>query len=461
MEKNKQIELNTQTNEEINNIKLSSQNNSFSYKEIDSLNQKNNETNILQINNVNENSNSEEKSNLNNKFICIEEKKYRNIGNNIVLFNRFIFGPKNDLWLLILIMAAISFSWSLFIYFIGDFYSKYIYIFLNILFFLSQFFMLLSFLIEPGIIPRNSPDFIIKDNNEKENDKNEKQNEEKNNKIENKENNNRIENKENNNEIKKENIDILIPRIFTERICKTCKIIRPPGASHCRICDNCVLDFDHHCIFVSNCIGKRNHKTFFLFLIFGSIFAIFSTFYSAIVVIYVFIIHSNKSLIYLFKGNKFLLIFSAILMTFSLLYIRNPYCSWEIKVFPGIIGYLLFCYLYFKYFPKEEKSPRYFNPFIIAILGAAIGFGIFVIANLFGQIFHISRGYTIKQKSSIRQKMVYLALQNRSREMDPIYYRPLTSKEKFNNIISFLFKKNEKSLIIPERDLILTYQMNS
>ena len=452
MEKNKQIELNTQTNEEINNIKLSSQNNSFSYKEIDSLNQKNNETNILQINNVNENSNNEEKSNLNNKFNCIAEKKYRNIGNNIVLFNRFVLGPKSDLWLLILIMFSISFSWGLFIYFIGDFYSKYVYIFLNILFFLSQFFMLLSFLIEPGIIPRNSPDFIIKDNNEKENDKNEKQNEEKNNKI---------ENKESNKEIKKQFTNILTPRIFTARKCITCKIIRPPGASHCSICDNCVLDFDHHCAFVSNCIGKRNHKTFFLFLIFGSIFAIFSTFYSAIVVIYVFIIQSDKSLIYLFKGNKFLLIFSATLITFTLIYIGDPYCPFGIKFSPGIIGYLLFCYLYFKYFPKEEKSPRYFNPFIIAILGAAIGFGIFVIANLFGQIFHISRGYTIKQKSSIRQKMVYLALQNRSREMDPIYYRPLTSKEKFNNIISFLFKKNEKSLIIPERDLILTYQMNS
>ena len=87
--------------------------------------------------------------------------------------------------------------------------------------------------------------------------------------------------------------------------------------------------------------------------------------------------------------------------------------------------------------------------------------GIFVIANLFGQIFHISRGYTIKQKSSIRQKMVDLAFQNRSTEMDPKYYRPLSSKEKFNNIISFLFKKNEKSLIIPEIDLVLRYQMNS
>ena len=92
---------------------------------------------------------------------------------------------------------------------------------------------------------------------------------------------------------------------------------------------------------------------------------------------------------------------------------------------------------------------------------AAIGFGIFVIANLLDQIFDISRGYTIKQKSSIRQKMIEIALKNRSREMDPIYYKPLSSREKFNNIISFLFKKNEKSLIIPERDLILTYQMNS
>eukprot|EP00392_Amoebophrya_sp_AT5.2_P014356 g14505.t1 len=50
------------------------------------------------------------------------------------------------------------------------------------------------------------------------------------------------------------------------RYCATCQIIRPPRASHCPWCDNCVLKFDHHCPFVNNCIGERNYPAFFGFV---------------------------------------------------------------------------------------------------------------------------------------------------------------------------------------------------
>ena len=63
------------------------------------------------------------------------------------------------------------------------------------------------------------------------------------------------------------------------KYCHTCELFRPPRASHCHYCDNCVQEYDHHCPWVANCIGRRNHRSFVLFVFSTALTAIYYCFF--------------------------------------------------------------------------------------------------------------------------------------------------------------------------------------
>ena len=53
-----------------------------------------------------------------------------------------------------------------------------------------------------------------------------------------------------------------------KNFCFKCLVFKKGNLKHCIICDKCCYEFDHHCFWVNNCIGKKNYISFILLLYF-------------------------------------------------------------------------------------------------------------------------------------------------------------------------------------------------
>ena len=76
-------------------------------------------------------------------------------------------------------------------------------------------------------------------------------------------------------------------------------IYRPPRASHCDTCGNCVERLDHHCPWTGSCIGKRNYRYYYIFINTLAISLAYVFIMSLLHIIFLILDYSDKG-VYLF-----------------------------------------------------------------------------------------------------------------------------------------------------------------
>ena len=63
-------------------------------------------------------------------------------------------------------------------------------------------------------------------------------------------------------------LDIVEKGEEVDNFCPYCLVKKSFRSVHCLVCQHCVDEFDHHCFWIGNCIGKNNYTLFFIFLVY-------------------------------------------------------------------------------------------------------------------------------------------------------------------------------------------------
>eukprot|EP00066_Takifugu_rubripes_P002920 XP_003965147.1 PREDICTED: probable palmitoyltransferase ZDHHC12 isoform X2 [Takifugu rubripes] len=69
--------------------------------------------------------------------------------------------------------------------------------------------------------------------------------------------------------VTEEQQDMIQPtsKSLRRRRCGHCLLQQPMRSKHCQTCQHCVRRYDHHCPWIENCVGEKNHRWFVLYLL--------------------------------------------------------------------------------------------------------------------------------------------------------------------------------------------------
>jgi len=61
-------------------------------------------------------------------------------------------------------------------------------------------------------------------------------------------------------------LDVALGRCNDLQFCPFTEVIRPERGKYCRLCERLVLNMDHHCLFINNCVAYNNHRPFVIYV---------------------------------------------------------------------------------------------------------------------------------------------------------------------------------------------------
>ncbi|CAI2368036.1 unnamed protein product [Moneuplotes crassus] len=134
--------------------------------------------------------------------------------------------------------------------------------------------------------------------------------------------------------------------IVTNKYCDYCASYTELKAKHCRSCERCVKDFDHHCIWLNNCIGHNNYRYFFSCLMLYTVLS-----YAFIIVSILCVINPHKNSLFSFEEV-------VIIWVSTLIFIKVIFCILQTALFVFHVFLLLNNMTTYEFINKDRRKVK-------------------------------------------------------------------------------------------------------